>query len=279
MALVRPPHVLHLTDSAFVGADGDPVSALLGEREGDGPKAGILFAHWGFGDRRSFAEEAQRYAGATTLCIDAPGYGKRKGPRVGSRDPRAVRAYAERFLGDLGRALDFLCAQPGVDPARIGFVGHSLGATIAPAFLARDSRVRAAALMAGTGALSRLWLQGRNAAGALSLADLDGTSCLPRVSASLLFQFGERDEFISRADAEAQVAAAREPKQAKGYASDHALDGAALRDRVQWLARELGLTGDESEATRAPSLPQRDLRRYRATKPVLRIAAWFSRRA
>jgi hypothetical protein len=29
---------------------------------------------------------------------------------VGSRDPRAVRAYAEQFLGDLSRALDFLCA-------------------------------------------------------------------------------------------------------------------------------------------------------------------------
>jgi len=161
-----------------------------------------------------------------------------------------VRAYAAQLLGDLAHAVDFLCAQPGVDPTRIGYVGHSLGATIAGAFLARDPRVRAAALMAGTGTLSRLWLRSRDPAAARGLEDLDGVQCLARANASLLFQFADRDEWISRADANAQLTAAREPKQATWYPSDHALNATALRDRATWLAAELRLD-------RVPEMPER----------------------
>lgn len=189
-----------------------------------------------------------------------------------------MRAYAEQFLGDLSRAVDFLCAQPGVDPARIGFVGHSLGATIAPAFLARDSRVRAAVLMAGTGTLSRLWLRSRDRGAARALEDLDGVRCLPRAATPLFLQFAERDEFITRADAEAQIAAAREPKQARWYRCDHALNGAAAGDRARWLGLQLGLT-QEWWLPDVELLPLEQLWRYRALKPLLRVAGWLSKRS
>jgi dienelactone hydrolase len=261
--------------TSFPGARGE-VSALLVEATSAPPRAGLLFLHWGFGDRTSFAREADAYAsaGATSLLIDAPGFGGRSGPRVGSRDARAVRAYAEQQLGELERALDFLCAQPGVDPARIGYVGHSLGATIAPAFLARAPRVRAAVLMAGTGTLSRLWLQGRNEEGSRSLEDLDGVRCLSRVSASLLLQFGERDEFITRADAEAQIAAAREPKRVCWYDADHALGAPALQDRGRWLAEQLQLA--EPALARVEPLPRAQVRVSRLVGFVLRIGRWLS---
>jgi dienelactone hydrolase len=265
-------------DVSFAGSAGDAVSArLLGTPNGS--RAGMLFLHWGFGDRTSFEREAAAYVpGAVALCIDAPGFGARAGARVPARDARFVRAYAERLLGDLARGVDFLCAQPGVDAARIGLVGHSLGATIVPAFLAREPRVRAAVLMAGTSALSRLWLTTRNADGARSLEDLDAVRCLPRIRAALLFQFAQRDEFISRADAEAQIAAARGPKQATWYACDHALNAAAFGDRARWLGEQLGFAGEPGLPAHE-LLPRAQVRRYRLIAPVVRLASWLSRRA
>jgi dienelactone hydrolase len=264
---------------SFAGATGDRVSALLVAATSPPPHAGLLFVHWGFGDRTSFAREASAYAacGATSLLVDAPGFGLRKGPRVGAKDPRVVRAYAEQLLGDLARALDFLCAQHGVDAGRVGYVGHSLGATIAPAFLARDPRVRAAVLMAGTGALSRLWLRGRNEDGARSLEDLDGVHCLPRVRSALLLQLAERDAFITRADGDAQISAANEPKQALWYACGHELDARALQDRARWLAARLGLASYAS-IQNDDWLPREQVRVSRVVGAVLRAASWFSRR-
>jgi dienelactone hydrolase len=264
---------------SFAGHAGDAVSALLISATSHAPHAALLFLHWGFGDRKSFGREAAAYAaaGASSLLVDAPGYGARKGPRVGAKDPRRVRAYAEQTLGDLTRALDFSCAQPGVDPARIGFVGHSLGASIAGAFLAREPRVHAAVLMAGTGALSRLWLTARDADDSRSLEDLDSARCLPRASAALFFQFAERDAWIERADADAQVAAAPAAKRVQWYACDHALDAAAARDRARWLAQQLGFAR-EPALPEGELLPRGQLRVSRVVGAARRLAMRFSKR-
>jgi alpha-beta hydrolase superfamily lysophospholipase len=270
---------MNANEVGFAGANGDGVSALLVPARTAAPHAGLLFLHWGFGDRTSFAREAEAYAacGVTSLGIDAPGFGARKGPRVGAREPARVRAYAEQLLGDLAAATSFLCAQPGVAPDRIAYVGHSLGATIAGAFLAREPRVRAAVLMAGAGELSRLWLQRRDPEGSRALQDLDAVRCLPRARAALYFQFAERDAWISRADAEAQLAAAPEPKRADWYACDHALGADALRDRARFLAGALALaSGPDLPA--GDQLPRRQLRTQRVVAPLVRFASWLSRR-
>ena len=269
-----------LREASFTGIGGDPVSALLATPSSDPAGAGILYLHWGFGDRKSFAREAEAYAGvgATALCMDAPGFGARKGSRVGSKDPALVRAYAERLLGDLSLALAFLRAQPGVDPDRIAYVGHSLGASIGGAFLAREPGVRAAALMAGTGRLSRLWLQRRDPASSGALEDLDTEACLPRVHASLLFQFAALDAWIKRVDADAQVSAAREPKRALWYACDHALDASAAADRARWLAAELALPR-VPELPAGELLPRAQVRACRVVAPIARVASWLLRRA
>jgi len=108
------------------GAGGAPVRGFLASPAGESPRAGVLFLHWGFGDATSFLAEARAFAGvaAATLTIDAPGYGAREGPRVGSKEaarddarqaaarggwgcrakPQAwPRASSKRIAGDLER--------------------------------------------------------------------------------------------------------------------------------------------------------------------------------
>jgi dienelactone hydrolase len=261
----------------FAGAD-DGVSALLvspTNAAASGP--GLVFVHWGFGDRTSFEREATSYAhdGVTSLLIDAPGYGRRKGARVGSKDAAIVQAYTERIIGDLVCAVDSLATQPNVDPSRLGYVGHSLGASIAGAFLARERRMKAAVLMTPAGRISKLWLTGDDPM--RRLETFDNVVSLPDAPIPLLFQFAERDEWITRADADAQIAAAAGPTTVQWYRADHALDAAALGARAEWLATTLALP-------RVPvmpnemMLPRSQVRAYRTIKPLMRVRNWLARK-
>jgi dienelactone hydrolase len=54
-----------------------------------------------------------------------------------------------KMLFDAGRALDLLAAWPGVDPLKMGAIGHSLGAKEALYLAAFDDRVRAAVFSEG----------------------------------------------------------------------------------------------------------------------------------
>jgi dienelactone hydrolase len=257
----------HVRPLTFAGADEDVSALLVTPAYSAVPGPGVLFVHWGFGDRTSFEREATAYAqaGVTSLLIDAPGFGLRKGHRPGANDAAAMRAYAVRFLGDLARAVAVLSAQ-AVDPARLGYVGHSLGATIAAAFLSQEPRIRAAVLMTPAGRLSKLWLAQSDPAGRLE--QFDNVVNLPNVSTRLLFQFAERDEWIPRADADAQVAAAAESNTAQWYGADHALDGDALAARATWLATNLRFTS-QPVMPNDTALPRKQLRSYRLVKPML----------
>lgn len=261
----------------FAGADENVSSLLISPTDAVAPGAGILFVHWGFGDRTSFEREAMWYAqvGVTSLLIDAPGFGLRKGARVGSKDPTVVEAYVKRFLGDLARAIDVLAEQPNVDASRLGYVGHSLGATIAAAFLARESRVKAAVLMTPAGRLSKFWLAGPDPA--KRLETFENMTNLPNVSAPLLFQFAERDEWITRADADAQVEAAVSASTVQWYRTDHSLDGEAMAARAAWLASSLSLQRVPATPNEN-ALPRAQVRAYRAIKPLMRIRNWFTRK-
>jgi dienelactone hydrolase len=255
--------------------DGANARLVRSTAEGTAPAAGLLFLHWGFGDRTSFASEAEAYAprGVTSLLLDAPGFGARRGPRIPARDPAAVRDYAQRLLEELRGGLGLLAKTPGVDAGRLGYVGHSLGATIAPAFLAGESRVRAAALLGGTGTLSRLWLSRRDAAASRALEDLDGVRCLDRVRCALLLQFGDRDEFISAADAAAQTAAAPSSnRHSVTYPCDHAFGSRATRERAAWLGGTLGFEPPPDPVLARVSLPRAQRWKYLALKPLLALS-------
>jgi len=254
------------------------VSAWLVVPEAPGPHAGLLWQHWGFGSRDSFLAEARALApsGVVSLLPNAPGYGGRPGPRPLFRALEPARAYAMQAAGDLRRGLDALCAEAGVAEARLGFVGHSLGASVGGLLVGADARVRAAVLVGGTSRISRLWLPRASEADRAALAALDAEAAIGRASAACFFQYAERDEFITRADAEAYVAAAPEPKRVGWYATDHAFDAAARRDRGAWLRDRLGLGATDETALAAADLPAWDRWGYRSIKPLLALQRRFA---
>jgi dienelactone hydrolase len=187
-----------------------------------------------------------------------------------------MRLYTLGFLDDLVRALDYLSAQPGVDPTRLGYVGHSLGAAIAGAFLARDARVHAAVLMTPTGRISQFWVTDGDPNRA-QLEVFDGVANLPTTTVPMLFQFAEEDEWITRADAEAQVTAAAGPKTARWYDTDHALNGEALVERAAWLTTTLSFPSIPVVST-DNLLTNAQVRSYRVSKPFLHLRNWIASR-
>src|SRR5262249_57326088 len=104
--------------------------AILVVPKSAAPHAGVLFVHW-LGEpettnRSEFVADAIALANAGTvsLLIDAmwsaPKWFK-------TRTTETDYAASIDQVKDLRRALDFLLAQEGVDPARVAFVGHDFG--------------------------------------------------------------------------------------------------------------------------------------------------------
>jgi dipeptidyl aminopeptidase/acylaminoacyl peptidase len=106
-------------------------------------------AHYRDGNRtpahpyRPFRQIAEHLAacGVATLRLDDRG--------VGASPGNADTATAEDTAADARAALRYLRFRPGMDPQRIGLIGHSYGAEIAPMVAAEDPSVWAVVLMAG----------------------------------------------------------------------------------------------------------------------------------
>jgi len=72
-------------------------------------------------------------------------------------------------------------------------------------------------------------------------ADLELTDALRRTrNATMLFQFGASDRFVSGSDTMVLLAAAPDRKERRVYESDHEMDAPEVaRDRDRWLTQEL----------------------------------------
>lgn len=79
--------------------------------------------------------------GIAVLRLDDRGWGASGG--------QAESATTEDLAGDTRAAVEWLRARAEIDPARVGLVGHSEGAIIAPMLAVADARIHAIALLAG----------------------------------------------------------------------------------------------------------------------------------
>ena len=236
------------------------------------------FCTGGQGDRSTFLSEALAYAesGVESLLIDESPL--RHFPMPNQLTGEGARAYVVQCVTDLRRGVDLLVSRAGVDCERIGYVGHSLGASVGGQFAGVERRVKAHVLMAGYADISRKLAQMASRYLNTSTEEfvrvanvVDGVNFVGNAPPSaILFQFARRDEVITAHDAELFFKAAREPKEIRWYDGTHEFNKQALIDRASWLADHLRFSAPDTDQLSRVYLPQRDIEYWRAAVPILR---------
>lgn len=98
--------------------------------------------------------EALTEAGVVVLRMDDRGFGGSGG--------NAATATTADFAEDIAAGIRWLRGRPGVDPDRIGVIGHSEGGIIAPMLAAEDPKLAAIVLMAAPGLSGREVIRHQN---------------------------------------------------------------------------------------------------------------------
>jgi predicted esterase len=250
--------------TAFLILPPDPdVGAAGGDRPG---RAGIVFLHWGRGDRTEFINEAVRYArgGAVSMLLDSP-WARPEPWRQASegqiKTPELVRDMYVQTVVDVRRAADLLLSNYDVAPQRLAYVGHSFGATWGGAVAGIEKRFKTIVLIGGLPSVAELEPMGAplyddyvaRVRGFLTEEELANYKSVmtpiqpirfvPNSSpASVYMQFGDYDSWIPKKAAESYFDAAGDPKSVSWYPCGHELVGLdVLRDRAQWLADAIGV--------------------------------------
>ncbi len=251
---------VRIVDLSYASPLGGRVPAYLVLPPGGGQHPAVLFLHPGQGSRSTFVEEAVTLAkdrGFVSLTISAPFLRpENQGKRGGNPwNPEVSRREQIQTIVDLRRGFDLLVSRPEVDPRRLAYVGHSLGATVGGTLAGVEKRLVAFVLMAGYPSLTHA-MEHNSDQGALAFQELatpeqrkayvDALEPLDALHyvghaapAKILFQFAKRDELITPWDAAAYVQEASEPKEVKWYDSDHFFNEDARRERGEWLGRAL----------------------------------------
>src|SRR5918911_804526 len=138
-----------LYDLTYASPKGGRVTAYLVVPAGKGPFAGLVFGHWGPGNRTEFLPEATLYAraGAVSLLVDYPWV--RPAPwrkkLKQADDPEWDHAAFVQAVVDLRRGIDLVAARPDVDSNRLAYVGHSWGAQWGAILSAVEPRLKGGA--------------------------------------------------------------------------------------------------------------------------------------
>ena len=241
-------------DVTFAAPSGARIHAeIVAPAKSTGKRAGVLFVHW-LGDPKTtnlteFEPDALALAqhGITSVLVDAMWSQPHWFMQVRSTATDYRDSIAQ--VVNLRRALDVLQAQPGVDAARIAYVGHDFGAMYGAVLSGVDPRPRWYVLMAGTSSFSEWFLLGKKPADIpayqAQMAPLEPLQYLAQSKASgYLFQFSQKDEYIPPDRQMRFFGAAPLPKALYLYDADHSLRiPQAYSDRVSWLLGRLTVRG------------------------------------
>ncbi len=232
-------------DFSYASPMGGRATAYLVLPSGEGPFAGILFAHPGDGSRDSFLDEALTLAqaGVVSLLVDSPWARPEPWQRDLEYNPTNDRDMYTQEIIDLRRAVDVLISREEVDPERIGFIGHSYGAHVGGVLSGVETRIKAYVFMAGVPSRSdRIPRHITSALPDLS-AYLEATRPFDAIHyvghaapAALFFQCARQDEIIAKDTSRRYSEAGSQPKQITWYDTGHSLDDQARLDRARWLA-------------------------------------------
>jgi cephalosporin-C deacetylase-like acetyl esterase len=264
-----------VTDVSWASATGERVTAWLVAPPGEGPFAGLVYLHGSETDRDDFLDEAEAMAtgGAVSLVLDAPF------SRVGTDRraflqsyglPERERDMTAQAIIDVRRAYDILVERGDVDPARLGYVGHSWGASAGATLAAVDERPAALILIAPrpswTGFLATSDAGFVAAARALVgsekfdtyievLAPFDALAVADQLDGERIYlQYGTIDDVVPPEVAQELIDAVPGATLST-YEAEHALNDAATADRVSWLVERLGLGLISPETLATVGLP------------------------
>jgi cephalosporin-C deacetylase-like acetyl esterase len=236
---------------AYMGPDGESTDATLVTPARPGRYPAVLFVHW-YGpedtnsNRTQYVPDALALArhGVVSLLIDTPWSEPTWFPK---RDPGNDKAFSVAQVKRLRRAMDVLAASNRVDPKRLAYVGHDFGAMYGAIVAGLDPRITSFVFVAGTSKFADWFTLGRKLdptareAVYKDLASFDPVLHVARVKAGqVLFQFATKDPYVSRAAADALVAAVSVPKESKFYDCGHGMSMEAMHDRVAWLLKHVG---------------------------------------
>jgi uncharacterized protein len=235
-------------DIDFQGATGRRIEAYLVTPMVGHSFPGVLFVHPLPGSRKSFLDEAIKLAERRVCSLSVNAHwsdGTEWGTKMG--DPEHDRAELIGCIKDLRRSIDVLTTQPSVDPNRIGYVGHSLGALCGAVLSAIDRRAKAYVLMSGTMSFSDVASANmpdlkdeRLDRYRQAISDIDPIRFVPLAApASVMYQMGSNEEYFDHDKMRSLAQAGSEPKVMHWYDAGHMLDEHARRDRDDWLMDEL----------------------------------------
>jgi hypothetical protein len=251
----RMKNGVSIRDISYVSPHGGKVSGYLIVPPQSRSLAGLIFGHWGEGNREEFVDEAVILArlGFVSLCLDAPFR------RPEEYQPQTEPPKAElQWIVDVRRGVDLLIKEFGLPSERLGYVGHSYSATFGGPIAGIEHRIKAYVLMAGWYSISELM---RTSSHPLIvkerttnppelfqwyldvIAPLDAIHYIGHAAPShLFFQFARTDDFVSVSDGQRYFDLASEPKQISWYdGCNHELSAQARLDRAIFLCEQLGL--------------------------------------
>jgi dienelactone hydrolase len=241
---------------SYASPRGGRVPALLvtpADAQGQRRRAVVLQHGMGL-DKTELLPDAIELArsGAIALLPDSPDQRPTAMRVLSFADHEHDRELWEQAAVDLRRAVDVLVARSDVDPQRLGFVGHSFGASMGAVLAAVEPRMRALVLV-GAGNFTRGIREGSSEGMVnlratipkpalerylASLAPFDADRFLARApkTTAILFQFGTYDANSSRRADDELAAACTATTQARTYPTGHFITSpAALRDRLGFL--------------------------------------------
>jgi len=239
-----------IRDIAFTaGPRSENVSAYLVIPSEPGPHPGILWVHW-LGEENSnraqFLDEAVTLAehGAVSLLVNAmwsdSGWYEK-------RIPEEDYSNSIHQVIELRRAMDVLLSRQGVDANRVAVVGHDYGGMYSTIMGGVDQRATTYVLVAVTPSLNDWAYFSTQPKSQIQYVRENAVFEIPMYlreikNASVLFQFGKQDFFVSGAGAAIYFRSANEPKERKWYDAEHEMNKPEIRaDREAWLVRTLKL--------------------------------------
>ncbi len=266
---------IEIHDVSWASLGTDRVSAWLVVPPGAGPFAGLVYLHGSETDRDDFLDEAvaMAHGGAASIVMDAPFArtgSSRKAFLLNFGLAERERDMTAQTVVDLRRAYDVLLERGDVDPERLGFVGHSWGASLGVVLAAVDDRPGSLVIITArpswTGFLeaeSEGWVRSAHERVGDEdwqqyldlMAPLDAMAEIDNVDASRLYlQYGTADDVVPE-DVSAQLIDAAEGAKSDLYPAPHALNDDATADRVDWLVERLGLSPIGADVLAEVGLP------------------------